>query len=339
LKNDFLHWLFTRIKKSIVLLLDIRSVYHKNFITFLFFVLLSAIFWFFRSLSLNYEDVILYPVRYTNIPENKVLLNELPDKLSLRVKANGRKILLSKLNLNLIPIKFDVNSFITGNSSPDSLFILTNSIKDILASELEGVEIIKIEPDTLFFRFTTMEVRKVIVKAKYNDAVLMVAPQYMINGAIVIEPDSIIISGPGSILKKISCIFTEPLNVNNLSDTVTRICILEKQPGVTYSQKKVRIIIPVDKYTQAERFLPVVAANLPDSLSIKTFPERIKISYNVTLSNYEKIDTERIMPHVNYNDILHNPTIKLRVYLVDTPDQIDAIKFSPEKVEYLLTRQ
>jgi hypothetical protein len=339
-KQNLFHRVYTAAKKTIVRLPDVRSLLRGNFITFLFFVLLSAIFWFFRSLSLEYEDVILYPVRYINIPENKVITNALPDKLSLQVKANGRKILLSKLNLNLIPIKFDVNSFTANHATvPDSLYILTNSIKDILSEELEGIEIVKIEPDTLFFHFTSMEVKKVAVRANCSDWQHVFSPQFMINGPVMVEPDSVIISGPGSRLQNISFILTEPLILKDLSDTVILACALEKQDGISYSQKKVRVIIPVDKYTQAEHFLPVVAVNLPDSLQLKTFPERIRVSYNITLSNYSRVDSIRIMPHIDYNDILRNPTEKLRLFLVDTPDQIRAIKFSPEKVEYLLTRQ
>ena len=339
MKQDHFHRFFAAFKKYSIPLPDIRSAFRGNFFSFLFFVLLSAVFWFFRSLSLEYEDVILYPVRYMNIPENKVITNKLPDKLSLRVKANGRRILLSKLNLNLIPIKFDVNSFTAISATvPDSLYILTNSIKDILSGELEGVEIVKIEPDTLFFHFTTMEVKKVAVRPNCSDWQYMFSPQYMINGSVRIEPDSIIISGPGSRLQNISFVLTEPLTLRDLSDTVVLTSALEKQDGISYSQKKVRIVIPVDKYTQAERFLPVVALNLPDSLQLKTFPERIRISYNVTLSNYSRVDTERIMPHIDYHDISRNPAEKLRLFLVDTPDQIRAVKFSPEKVEYLLTR-
>ncbi|MBN1416551.1 MAG: YbbR-like domain-containing protein [Bacteroidales bacterium] len=326
-------------RKYSALLLDFRSNHHRNFITFLFFFLLSAIFWFFRVLSLDYEDKILYPVRYINLPEDYVILNKLPEKLTLEVKAKGRRILLSKLNLNLIPIKFDVNSFISRDTNPDSLYILTNSFKDILSEELEGVEILNIEPDTLFFRFTNMEVKKVAVKPKFNDLQAMFAPQFMINGNIVVEPDSIIISGPGSLLKNITSVFTEPLTCSDLKDTVTQTSVLEKQQSISYSQKRIYVTIPVDKYTQAEYYLPVVALNLPDSLQLKTFPERIRISYNITLSNYEKINPERIRPHVDYNDVLNNSDKKLRLFLVDTPDIINAIKFSPERVEYLLTRQ
>ena len=129
MKSFSFHTIWLTIKKYFALLLDIQSLFHQKVVTFLFFVFLSAIFWFFRALSQEYEDEILYPVRYINIPENKVIMNALPEKLALKVKARGRKILFSKLNLNLIPIKFDVNSFVTKDTKPDSLFILTNSFK------------------------------------------------------------------------------------------------------------------------------------------------------------------------------------------------------------------
>ncbi len=336
--NSF-HTAWQAVKKYFSQWLEYFSAHHQNFITFLFFVLLSAVFWFFRSLSLDYEDEILYPVRYINIPENKVMINALPEKLALKVKANGRRILFSKLNLNLIPIKFDVNSFITKNTNPDSLYILTNSVKEILSEELEGVEIMNISPDTLFFIFTTMEVKRVAVKPKFGNLLHMFAPQYMINGPINMDPDSIIISGPGSLLHNIYSVFTEPLDFTGLNDTASQTVSLEKLEGISYSQKKVYVTVPVDQYTQAEYYLPVVALNLPDSLKLKTFPERIRISFNITLSNYQKIVPEKIMPRLDYDDILKNPEARIRLFLVDTPDMISAVKFSPEKVEYLLTRQ
>ncbi len=330
----------TTIKKYFRLLFDIRSAFHKKFITFLFFLAISAILWFFRALSNEYETVILYPVRYINIPENKILINKMPDRLTLRVKAKGKRILASKLNLNLLPIKFDVNSFIINNTSADSLFILTNTVKEILSRELEGIQITGISPDTLVFRFTSIAVKKVAVKLKFQNSQQVFAPQYMLNGDILINPDSIIISGPANILNNISFIFTEPLNISGISDTTKKVCSIEKISGINYSQRKVHITIPVDSYTQAEYELPVIAVNLPESLSIKTFPQRVRITYNITLSQYDKIKPDQIQPCIDYNDIQQNPASRLiRLFLVDTPQIINSLKFSPEKVEYLLTRK
>jgi hypothetical protein len=339
LKTISYHGILAAIKKYITLLFDIRSAFHKNFISFLFFVLLASVFWFFRSLSNVYETEILYPVRYVNLPENKVIVGELPDKLALRVKAIGRKILLSKLNLKIIPLKFDVNSFVAQNSSSDTLYIPTNSVKNILSEELDGIEIIDIKPDTLKFCFIGLVVKKVPVKPTFPDNQPMFAPQYMVNGPISIEPDSIIISGPKNMLQDISTVYTEPLNLTDLSDTVTRFYNIEKHENISYSQRKVRVTVPVDKYTQAEYNLPVVALNLPDNLILKAFPERVRITYNITLSNYKKINPEWIMPHIDYQEILKNPSTRLHLFLLDTPDMIKAIKFSPEKVEYLLTKR
>ncbi len=322
------------------MLFDIRSSFHRNFITFLFFTVISAILWFFRALSNEYEAEIVYPVKYINIPENKILVNKLPEKLILKVRAKGKKILASKLNLNLLPIKFDVNSFIINNSASDSLFILTNAVKDILSKELEGIQITGISPDTLVFRFTNIVVKKVAVKIKFQSNQPVFAPQHMLNGDILINPDSIIISGPANILNNISFVYTEPLNISGIADTTKKVCNVERISGISYSQRKINITIPVDSYTQAEYELPVTAINLPDSLLIKTFPQRVRITYNITLSQYEKIKPKQIQPCIDYNDIQQNPASGfVRLFLVDTPQIISSLKFSPEKVEYLLTRK
>ncbi len=75
------------------LLADVRSPFHHKLITFLFFVLVSTVFWFVRSLGQQYETNVTYPVRYTDFPENKVLIGDIPQKLELRVRASGFSIL------------------------------------------------------------------------------------------------------------------------------------------------------------------------------------------------------------------------------------------------------
>lgn len=340
LKRMSVNTIFLSIKKYIRLLFDIHSAFHKNFITFLFFVVISAILWFFRALSNEYETEISYPVRYINIPDNKILVNKMPEKLTLKVKAKGKKILPGKLNLNILPLKFDVNSFLLNNSQADSFLILTNTVKDILSKELEGMEILSISPDTLVFRFTNIAIKKVVVKLRFQDDKQAFAPQHMLNGDILINPDSIIISGPLTLINNISCVYTEPLNISGIADTTRKVCNIARINGISYSQKKVNVTIPVDTYTQAEFELPVAAINLPDSLNIKTFPQRVRITYNITLSQYEKIKPEQIQPCINYLDLQQSPPPKLaRVFLVDTPHIINSLKFSPEKVEYLLSRK
>jgi hypothetical protein len=325
--------------KYIKLLSDMQLFKTRRLFTFLFFVFISACFWLVRSLGEQYETDVTYPVRYMNFPENKVLTGTMPDKLQLRVKANGFSILKSKLNLNLIPIRFNVSSFSLNSIGIDTFYVVTETVKDIISSDLDGITILDITPDTLFFRFTDMAIKKVAVKPVLAIQDKFYQKQFMQNGDIRVIPDSIIISGPGNIIRTINSLVTEPLSFSNIADTIQTQCSLQPIDNVNFSQQKVEVIIPVDRFTEVEKNITVVPVNVPDSLTMIAIPGQVTIKYRICLSNYNKLKTSQIAPCIDYNILLEKKAQRLTVFLVDTPMMISNISFNPKETEFLITRK
>jgi hypothetical protein len=318
---------------------QIPLLQQRRFLTFFFFVVLSAAFWFVRSLSEQYETNVTYPVRYINFPENKVLIGDVPDKLKLKIRAKGFSILKSKLNLNLIPLRFNVNSFIMNSIGADTFYVITETVKDILSNELDNMTILDISPDTLFFRFTEMAVKKVVVRPMLAMHDRFFLQQFMQNGRIGVNPDSIIISGPGSLVRSINYVLTEPLNFTNLADTAEVECYLEPIDRITFSQRNVKISIPVDRFTEVEERLTVLPVNVPDSLNMIAIPGQITVTYRICLSNYSRVMNNPLTPKIDYAVIQENHSSRLTVFLTDTPHIISNIRFNPKETEFLITRK
>lgn len=77
---------------------DLRKrLLRREVAVFSFFLLLSFIFWFLNALSKEMIGRIDYPVRYFNFPEDRALVNELPDFLSLQVNGPGYSIVQTKV--------------------------------------------------------------------------------------------------------------------------------------------------------------------------------------------------------------------------------------------------
>ncbi len=324
---------------NVKLLIDKLSDSNQKVFIFLFFVVISAGFWLIRSLGEEYEAVVEYPVRYSNYPEGKVLIGEVPDKLTLEINANGFNVLKCRLNLNIIPLKFDVNSFSLNSLGVDTFFILTETVMDILSEELNQVQILDIAPDTLFFRFNELKVKKIAVKPILNMHDKLFQVQYMQNGAIEVIPDSIIISGPSTILNSITYAHTKPVHLNNLSDTTEINCSLQLVDRVNFSQQKVKLIIPIDKFTEVEEDLNVVSVNVPDSMQMIPIPGQVRITYRVCMSNYNKVSNNPLLLFIDYEDIGEEQRQRLPVSLSDTPKFISNIKLSPEEIEFLIRRK
>ncbi len=321
---------------------DQAKLQHR-LLVFLFFVGISSFFWLLRTLSDTFTEEINYPVKYTNIPKGKVLIQQPPDHLILRIKANGYTILRSKI-LPKKALKFDVNAFIASESPADSqsVFILTEYARQYMNDELKSLkkdfEIISVLPDTIFFKFTSQVNKYLRVKANITNEKNLLARQYMINGRINIKPSNILISGPASILDTLKNIQTEPIPLTELTDTVEKTYALQKIDLLTYSHRKVRVQIPVDRYTELSLNVPIIRKNIPDSLDLVTFPASVRISYQVALSQGKKVKREFFKPYVDFRSVQPDNN-KLNVQLDALPSFIRSVQMSPKRVEYLIERK
>jgi hypothetical protein len=329
----------TSLKKYLQRLYGSPFLQQRRFITFLFFLVLSAAFWFIRSLGEEYETKIEYPVRYINFPENKVLVGDVPYRLHLVVRARGFSVLKSKLNLDLVPLQFNVSSFSLNSMGADTFYVVTETVKEVLSTELDDMTILDISPDTLFFRLTNIAVKKVGVLPVLSLHDKFFQQQFMINGKIETEPDSVIISGPATIINTITQVSTMPVSYTNLNDTAVGEIDIKPMDMITFSVQKVKVTIPVDRFTEVEDQLTVVPLNVPDSLNMIPIPGQIQITYRICLSNYNRIINNPLTPRIDYNAIKQINFPRLTIFLTDTPEFISNVQFNPKVTEFLITRK
>lgn len=129
---------------------------NKDVFIFVFFLLLSFVFWYLNSLDKEVEAGIRYPVRYTNIPRGRTVNTKNTPRLNLFLKGQGSSVLRAKLSGNKTPLTIDiskVNYKRVPGSNDLEYFIITSSLSRSFTVQLRSeFEIITIKPDTLFFR-------------------------------------------------------------------------------------------------------------------------------------------------------------------------------------------
>ncbi|MFP4023186.1 MAG: CdaR family protein [Thiohalospira sp.] len=311
----------------------------KRVFVFLIFVLISTIFWFLNQLEQEYETEVSLPVRYNNFPNDKILVNDLPKFFSIRVKAHGYKLLEYKISNKFLPFVIDVNSItmrLYSRQDYVKFYSLTKNISDKIEQQLSSeLQIVSIQPDTLFFDFAERIYKKVPVVSKLNT---IPASQYMIKGDIVFNPDSITISGANPIIDTINQVYTKKVEITDLVKNYTDEIPLEKINNVEYSNEEVEISITVEKYTEGNLKVPLSVKNVPDSLVLRTFPNEITVSYIVALSDYDKVLPQFFDVVVDYNDI-NIKNNKAKVKINNSPEYIRSLRFYPRTVEYIIERK
>ena len=314
----------------------------RKLLVYLVFVVIASIFWLLIALSENYNTQILYPVRFTNMPDDKVLVNELPKYLNLNVDGYGFTLLRYKVKRSMAPINVDVkkNNLFGVFGKDNKYFILTRYLTKLVSSHIsDDLKIIDIQPDSIIFDFSRMIKKKVVVRPRVE---YTLDKQYLLKHKAWCEPDSIEISGPNSIIDTIDYVETSSLDLDKLSKSIQRNIWLKSIDGVKLSDKRVKVNIGVEKFTEGTISLPIHVQNLPDSLVLKTFPDKIELSYKVALSDFSKVKPYQFKLVVDYNDFIPGSSYnfhKMRVGLKQFPSFVHSVRYSPKHVDYLFEKK
>lgn len=312
---------------------------NKKLVVYLFFVGVATIFWFLNALSQEYVTTINYPVTYSNLPKDKVLTSKLPKQLTLKVNAFGFNLLQYKLSTAFLSNSFNVNEYTNNRLSKNSTtkyLLVTSQIKDLIEEKLSsGFQLLEISPDTILFEFSPIFEKKVPI---HLNSTLSFGQQFMLDGIVFLEKDSIQIKGPKSKLDSISVVETEMLVLESLNKTVKREVKFTKIDGVEFSENEVLVTIPVEQFTEDQRKVPIKVNNLPDSLLLRLFPGEVKVSYFVGLKNYETISSDQFDVRVDFNETKGNSnkiTVEMKMY----PGSVSNVRFYPQNVSFLIEQK
>lgn len=311
---------------------------NRKVLVFFFFLLLSVLFWFLTAMNQEYDTDISYPVRYIRYPEKKVLVNDIPDRLELSVHAGGYTLLRYRLRSRLNPIIFDVNSFSLNRviGDPSTLYILTGIAKDDIVKQLRSeFEILSISPDTIFFQFGDKVSKKVPVEP---DLEISFEKQYMQVGPYLVEPDSVTISGPESIIDTIKVVATEPVIMSDLNRSFDMELEMKPQHKVEYDPLEVWIQVPIEKFTEASLKVQIEVINMPDSLLLRPFPPAVTVNCQIGLSAYETLNEHLFRAVIDYAEVGNMLGNKLKVQIIKMPVYIQSVNFTPKSVEYIVER-
>jgi hypothetical protein len=139
-------------------------VINRDVAVFAFFLFISFIFWYLNSLGKEIEAGINFHVKYTNLPKERIINEDLPTDLNLFLKGPGYSILKLKNSGKKAPVIIDiskVNYKRAASGKAMNYYIVTSGLTKSLNVQMRsGCEITSIKPDTLFFTLDTLPVNK-----------------------------------------------------------------------------------------------------------------------------------------------------------------------------------
>ena len=303
----------------------------KDALIFLFFLFLSFSFWYLNSLRKSYEITISVNIEYINIPIEKVNVDALPKTIQVTLKDHGSYLLLYKIR-RIEPVLLNLKE--VGVSNNNSLFISGDVLQYHIKSQLHNTTtIVKIKPQEIIIPFVEKSSKKLEVKHTGN---ISFAQQHNFSGNVNIVPLHVVVYGDKNMVDTMQYLYTVRTDFKNLRDTMQKIIPLKKTPGIEYEVDDVNIHIPVEKYTEKTIEIPITGINFPPEMELRTFPAMLNVSFFVTFSKFNSINSNDITATIDYNDIISGKTSKQKPIVKTNNPFISNIRSNPAIVEYIM---
>ncbi len=302
----------------------------REFFIFLFFFLIASGFWLLQTLNNDYETEFSIPVRLKGVPDDVVITSEPVPEVRVRVKDKGTVLLNYMLGKSFYPITLDFSDY-KGKDNVVHIYALQYS-KKVISQLNASTALLTMKPDTLEYIFSTGTSKRLPVRLRGQ---VSAGRQYYLSDTIF-RPDSVLAYAPAGMLDTVSTIYTQWVEVENISDTLRRQVALQNQKGVKLVPASVEMMLPVDIYTEKTVEVPLIGVGFPANKVLRAFPSKVQVTFQVGLSRFRQIGAKDFSVQLAYDELLQLGSDKYTVKLKKIPAGVSQVRINPSQVDFLI---
>lgn len=291
-------------------------------------VIFSIIVWGTISLSGDYYSNVVVPLKIVDMPDGYTVGTKLPSQVSLKLKGEGWRLLS-------VNIGKDVMYDVSVNRQPGKKELkLLDHITDNrwILSDLEVMDITPVKIDCMIEKKIS---RKLPVSADLN---VDFKAGYGLASPITIEPDSVIVTGPGSVLNKIESVNTKEVKLSSLDKRTIKNISFASLTGSSFDTKFVAITFDVQRIVDKEfNNINIDVLDVPPDRDVVLLPNKVGCSIRGGIDILGKLSSDDFKSFVYYRDIVFD-TLGTIVPRMDLPVNTSLIYIKPEHVRYIIKR-
>lgn len=300
---------------------------------FVIFFVFTSILWLLIKLSETHNATINYDIEYVSVPKDKLILGNPVSSLNISVRAGGYNILKHRIFKK--SLKLDVSR----TEKKDGAYVFVTSyleaaIKEQLDKDitLQNIQIGSIP----------IELGKNIEKRipVISNLELSFRKDFDLNGEIILNPDSVTVRGSENLVDTLSVIETEITSLTDLNADFTidvPLVIQEALQKLNFSTETVQINGKVVRFTEKVLEVPIIINNKPENISIRLFPERVKVKCRGSLSDVKKVFSNDIMVTADFDQVENSGILIPKI--VKYPTYLRSAEILDKKIEFLTKKE
>lgn len=304
---------------------------NRKFLVFLFFLLVSGIFWLITTLNETMEKEITIPVTLTGVPKNMVIMSDGYDTIRVTVYDKGYTLATYFYADHVKPVVINLPTYI---KSDDHASVSAAELQKIVYQQFYGSsKITSIKPDRLDYYFVNHNSQKE-VPVRFAGNISAERNHYIT--ATNISPKNVTVYAPQKILDSLQSIPIQPLNLGGITDTVRKEVKLQRIRGVKTIPEQIKIEICADRLTEKIVEVPIETINVPEGKVLRTFPSRVNVKCTIGASQFKSITEKDFKVVADYNSLKSEKDEKCTIRLAAASEKISNVRLEISEVDYLI---
>ena len=300
----------------------------KNLHIIIISILFSIILWVSISLSNDYYAIVDIPIKLIDFPNGYSTGSKIPGDISVKLKGKGWKLIAVNLGSES-DYKVPVGKTVGKRNINLYNYLVDNQW---LSSD---VEVMDLSPDTISFYVEKIHSKKVPIVSNLR---LEFKPGYGLASPIIMSPETTMVSGPESYLKKLNSISTQNLTMKDLDDRIIKQVPLKKIQGMQYNTRFVRINLNVQKIVEKEIddiFVHII--DVPRDRDVVLLPNKISVNVRGGIDILGRLSEKQFDAYVNYRDVVLDTLGSVAPH-VKLPPNISLLNIKPERLRYIIKK-
>lgn len=298
----------------------------KKLNIFIASVIFAVILWGSISLSDIFYTNVDVKLTLTNFPQGYTTGSPLPEKIKLRVKGQGWRL----VSINVGPeTEFRVS--VGGDSGRHNinLYYYLESNRWLLSD----VEIINIFPDSLRFFVERIISKKLPVISGLD---LEFKPGYGLASDIILKPDSIVVTGPFSLLRTMKEIKTAGKFLSLLDSRTETEVNLPRINGFDYSANLIEVILDIQRIVDKQfENITVDVIDIPPRKEVVLLPNKIGFNVRGGIEILGKLKPDQFRAYVRYQSLVQDTTGSVTPIL-EMPKNVTLQFLKPDRLRYVI---
>ncbi len=297
-----------------------------NIITIALSSVFSVLLWIYVSFSDDYSTNITVPIEFIDFKDDYTIQFQSAIDASLTLQGKGwalAQITMGPKN------KFEI-------STENKIGKQQMQVREAFSHNpwlTSSVQVTRVNPSQVEYTIERINYKSIPIVPNIS---IGTKEHYGLVSEVIVEPDSVRISGPKSIVKKLNAVITKSIVFDDLDAKVVMKVELEPINHIVFENNSYTLSFDIQKIVDKSfKDITVEVVNLPPSRELLLFPSKINVTLRGGINKLWTLNQDEIRVYVKFQQAFTD-TLGIVEPIIEIPEYTKISNIEPKILEYII---